>query len=231
MPLPSQNPIFSCLVWIQTGSNFLVPAYPGCSGKEAIKWYSSSSICKGPTTVWPLVTVNAAPCCRSFNRLPVIEVLSCHIDSIASCLRSAHCDCVIVLRLLSLLHLPSNTDISCLTRLSHHVVFCFFTTMRRRGKSSFLVFSLNAYVYRGVTCLMALCPGLPGWASARKIKPICILVKQETVSSSGIKSAPHSRETTMPAPHPQFFTGQMPFLSSSQRRQSTEDTGLCLQSM
>ena len=148
MPLPSQNPIFSCLVWIQTGSNFLVPAYPGCSGKEAVKWYSSSSICKGPTTVWPLVTVNAAPCCRSFNRLPVIEVLSCHIDSIASCLRSAHCDCVIVLRLLSLLHLPSNADISCLTRLSHHVVFCFFTTMRRRGKSSFLVFSLNAYVHR-----------------------------------------------------------------------------------
>ena len=33
---------------------------------------------------------------------------------------------------------------------------------------------------------MALCPGLPGWASTRKVKPIWILVKQETVGGSGI---------------------------------------------
>jgi len=30
--------------------------------------------------------------------------------------------------------------------------------------------------------LMALCPGLPGWAGTRKVKPIWILLKQETVS-------------------------------------------------
>ena len=56
------------------------------------------------------------------------------------------------------------------------------------------------------TRLTALCPGLPGWASTRKVKPIWILLKQETVSSSGIswticKSAPSSRQTTTPAPH------------------------------
>jgi len=37
MPLPSPNPIISCLILIQTGSTCLVPAYPGCPGKEAVK--------------------------------------------------------------------------------------------------------------------------------------------------------------------------------------------------
>jgi len=45
-----------------------------------------------------------------------------------------------------------------------------------------------------------------GWAGTRKVKPIWILLKQETVSGSGIswaicKSASRSRQTTMPAPH------------------------------
>jgi len=54
--------------------------------------------------------------------------------------------------------------------------------------------------------LMALFLKLPRWASTRKVKPIWILLKQETVSSSGIswdicKSAPRSRQITTPAPH------------------------------
>jgi len=36
------------------------------------------------------------------------------------------------------------------------------------------------------TCLTALCLGLPEWAGTRKEKPIWILLKQETVSGSGI---------------------------------------------
>jgi len=77
------------------------------------------------------------------------------------------------------------------------------------------------------TRLMALFPGLPGWASTRKEKPIWILLKQETVSGSGIswaicKSAHRSRQITTPAPHHSFFTGQMPFLPPNQQRQSTE---------
>ena len=56
------------------------------------------------------------------------------------------------------------------------------------------------------TRLTALCPGLPGWASTRKVKPVWILLKQETVSGSGIswavcKPAPCSRQITTPAPH------------------------------
>jgi len=37
MPLPSQSPIISCFVYIQTGFTFLVLAFPGCPGKEAVK--------------------------------------------------------------------------------------------------------------------------------------------------------------------------------------------------
>ena len=33
--------------------------------------------------------------------------------------------------------------------------------------------------------LMTFCPGLPGWAGTRKVKPIWILLKQETVTSAG----------------------------------------------
>jgi len=77
------------------------------------------------------------------------------------------------------------------------------------------------------TRLTALCPGLPGWAGTRKVKPIWILLKQETVSGSGIswaicKSAHRSRQITTPAPHHSVFTGRMPFLPHNQQCQSTE---------
>ena len=60
------------------------------------------------------------------------------------------------------------------------------------------------------TRLTALFPGLPRWAGTRKVKPIWILLKQETVSGSGIswaicKSAPRSRLITTPAPHHSGF--------------------------
>ena len=72
-------------------------------------------------------------------------------------------------------------------------------------------------------------PGLLGWAATRKVKPIWILLKQETVSGSGIswaicKCVPRSGQITMPAPHRSVFTGRMPFLPPNQQRQSTEGT-------
>ena len=78
------------------------------------------------------------------------------------------------------------------------------------------------------TCLTALHTGLPGWAGTRKVKPVWILLKQETVSGSGIswaicKSASRSRQITTPAPHCSVFTGRMPFLPPNQQCQSTED--------
>jgi len=52
--------------------------------------------------------------------------------------------------------------------------------------------------------------GLPGWADTRKVKPIWILLKQETVSGNVTswaicKSAPRSRQISMPAPHRSVF--------------------------
>ena len=66
------------------------------------------------------------------------------------------------------------------------------------------------YLYHTHTCLTALFLGLPRWASTRKVKPMWILLKQETVSGSGIswticKSAPRSRQITTPAPHHSVF--------------------------
>jgi len=60
---------------------------------------------------------------------------------------------------------------------------------------------------------------------------VVILLKQETVSGSGInwaisKSAPRSRQITTPTPHHSVFTGWMPFLPPNQQRQSTEGTAL-----
>jgi len=77
------------------------------------------------------------------------------------------------------------------------------------------------------TRLTASFPGLPGWAGTRKVKPIWVLLKQETVSGSGIswticKSSPRSRQITTPAPTAQFFTVRMPFRSPNQQCQSTE---------
>ena len=58
--------------------------------------------------------------------------------------------------------------------------------------------------------LTALCQGLPRWAGTRKVKPIWILLEQETVSGSGnswaiCKYAHRSRQITMPAPHNLVF--------------------------
>ena len=66
------------------------------------------------------------------------------------------------------------------------------------------------YTTNAHTRLTALFPGLPRWAGTRKVKPIWILLEQETVSGSGIswaicKSAPRSRQITTPVPHHSVF--------------------------
>ena len=95
------------------------------------------------------------------------------------------------------------------------------TKLSRSNHSNFLCFALfTSLFYKSVLYLhfddntharlTALFPGLSRWAGTRKVKPIWILLKQETVSGSGIswaicKSAPHSRQITMPAPHHSVF--------------------------
>jgi len=72
------------------------------------------------------------------------------------------------------------------------------------------------------TRLMALFSWTTWVSRYQKGKPIWILLKQGTVSSSGIswaicKSAPHSRQKTIPTPHHSVFTGRMPFLPPNQQ--------------
>ena len=81
--------------------------------------------------------------------------------------------------------------------LSHHYICCSIKT--------FYPYQTHTH-----TRLTALFPGQPRWAGTRKVKPIWTLLKQETVSGSGIswdicKSAPHSRQITTPAPHRSVF--------------------------
>ena len=71
---------------------------------------------------------------------------------------------------------------------------------------------VNDYVfmYEDTHTFNGLFRGLARWASTRKVKPIWILLKQETVSGSGIswaicKSAPRSRQITTSAPHCSVF--------------------------
>ena len=107
------------------------------------------------------------------------------------------------------------------------------TSMRHKAS----LYSANILFTHTHTRLTALLQGLPRWAGTRKVKPMWILEKQETVSGSGIswaicKSAPRSRQITTPAPHQSiFFTGRMPFLPPNQQRQSTEGTNILYTSM
>ena len=73
-----------------------------------------------------------------------------------------------------------------------------------------LIKRLNDNTHTHTHPFKALFPGLPGWAGTRKVKPIWILLKQETVSGSDIswaicKSASRSRQITMPVPHHSSF--------------------------
>ena len=120
-------------------------------------------------------------------------------------------------------------------------VWATFTFFTLYSGSSFICFGmdkagvfkfsklLHTYIHTYIHPFNGPLPGLPGSAGTRKVKPIWVLLKQETVSGSDIswaicKSAPRSRQITTQAPHHSVFTGRMPFLPPNQQRQSTEGT-------
>jgi len=77
-------------------------------------------------------------------------------------------------------------------------------------KFSMKLVSHNVLLHNTHTRLTAIRPGLPGWDGTRKVKPIWILLKQDTVSGSSIswaicKSALRSRQIATPAPHHSVF--------------------------
>jgi len=74
------------------------------------------------------------------------------------------------------------------------------------------------------TRLTALFLGLPRWASSRKVKPMRILLKKETVASAGPYASLHLAPDRQSHQHPTtlFFTGRIPFLLPNQQHQSNE---------
>jgi len=54
------------------------------------------------------------------------------------------------------------------------------------GVLEFTCVTFTEHTHTTVLRLYGFCPGQPGKASTRKVKPIWILLKQETVSGSGI---------------------------------------------
>ena len=65
-----------------------------------------------------------------------------------------------------------------------------------------LTITINTHTH---TRLTALCPGLPGWAGTRNVKPIWILLSGSGISWAICKSAPRSRQITTPVPHRSVF--------------------------
>ena len=87
------------------------------------------------------------------------------------------------------------------------------------------------------TRLTALFPELPRRAGTRMVKPIWILLKQETMSGSGIswaicKYAPCSRQTTTPAPNHSVFyrPDALPAAQPTASKHWTQETGGKLES-
>ena len=93
-----------------------------------------------------------------------------------------------------------------------------------------LNFGWNVCIYiHTYTRLMALCPGLPGWADSRKVKPSGFYwSKRQWVAwhQLGRMQVCTSLQTDKHASTPplSFFTGRMPFLPANRQRQSTEGT-------
>ena len=122
-----------------------------------------------------------------------------------------------------------NLSISCQSHIAcacdtYYIIFC----------SHVFPSQLHAYIHTHTHPFNGHFSRTTRMSRYQKGMPIWILLKQETASGSGIswaicKSAPRSRQITMPAPttgHHSFFTGRMPFLPPNQQRQSTEGSSL-----
>ena len=113
--------------------------------------------------------------------------------------------------------MPLPLTVSCFSKIQIGFTFLVPAHLGSHGQRAIKRVCVCVFIIQGTmsvkhthTRLMALCPVLPGTAGTRKVKPIWILLKQDTVSGSGIKwaickSAPRSRQITTPAPTTQVF--------------------------
>jgi len=85
MPLHPKTPIIFCIIWIQTGFTFLVPAYPGCPGKRPLNGCSAKlrqerhPACKNWVVGCWHGYLSGASC-----RLAYVPTDACHSLSLAS---------------------------------------------------------------------------------------------------------------------------------------------------
>jgi len=113
----------SCFSKIQIGFTFLVPAYPGCPGKEAVKW-----LCVCVASCCPhLKTDFGGFCCRkaslpTYFHLPCLHTLELDVNNMTDI-----CEYLVFLVLLKCLFSSfSGAKLSPMILLfAHHTNFCY----------------------------------------------------------------------------------------------------------
>jgi len=93
--------------------------------------------------------------------------------------------------------LLTSERVNAFIKIDSKCTFSLLTTYRIFSSTFTVICSYLAFLFNAIesthththTRLTALFPGLPGWAGTRKVKPIWILLKQKTVSGSGISWA------------------------------------------
>ena len=189
MPLPL---IVSCFSKIQIGFTFLVPAHLGSPGQR---------------------TVKQMRVCVCSYRLQYVGYY--HAQGHSACQLDAFHSRLQPLCTRGHTHTaPEHTDGICKFQ------YCTHTRTHTRAhthdcrhipiQTNIILINCNIKNSNTHIRLTALFPVLPRWAGTRKLKPIWILLKQETVSCSDIsgticKPAPRSRQTTTSAPHHSLF--------------------------
>ena len=144
--------------------------------------------------------------CQGFLRFGICQVLCIHLLGSIIWVAIALLSLKLILR--RLLHRRFTAELwTPSASRPMNITSCFTIVMVYNSSDRYceLFFLLTSH-----TRLTALLPGLSGWAGTRKVKPVWILLKQETLSGSGIswaicKSASRSRQITMPVPHHSSF--------------------------
>ena len=165
------------------------------------------SLCSDITEVSMLQTMQVVTLCyfllQGFNRMYLVDILWKYHTSFSIAGRDS-----------DIVHISQT--VTCWCNLSFHAwgpLSSLLLLLLRRAVllhwNFFRIVFFEHYTHTH-THLTALFSGIPGSAGTRKVKPIWILLKQETVSGNGISwaicnSAPSCRQITMPAPHHSVF--------------------------
>ena len=167
----------SCFSQIQIGFTFLVPAYPCSRGKRAVKRVCVSvCVCIfWSGVVWLLSRHHRIQTGRSAKPGVIFFIYrSLASESIM----------LVLVAILATFHKSASVCRQCCTRRTIDLCFaqnaCYMWQFCHR---------LHTHIH-----LTAVCPGLSRWASTRKVKPIRILLKQETaiaVASAGPYASLH----------------------------------------